>query len=332
MDAPKVSVVLPLYNSEGDVDSAMEEVEKQAFGDFELIVVDDGSTDGTFSAAERRAQGRDGVRVIRTEHLGPSHARNAGLAAARGEIVIFVESDCVYDPMFISKAVARFALEPGASAVCLTGAPLITRQTLATRCIDIENKVQHKLLQEGKIKPFYSWVFRKADLTKLGGFDERLFQAEDRDLFRRMEQANYRVAVVPGGNWRHRRDQTTFELARKWFWRGRTKILYTIKHGLTYEALRTMLPLWATIAGLVLVVFAPLVGGAILLAVAAVFAAYSLRVVSISWDLVDEKRAFLGYPLFAVVRNFSTALGYTTALPVIVSRKVRGKEVSWNSL
>lgn len=332
MDTPEVSVVLPLYNSENDVDSSMGEVERQTFGSFELIVVDDGSTDGTFFAARKHGEGRDGVRVIKTEHLGPSHARNVGLAAARGGIVIFVESDCVYDPSFISKAVAQFALEPGASAVCLTGAPLITRETLATRCIDIENKIQRKLLSEGKIKPFYAWVFRKADLSKLGGFDERLFQAEDRDLFRRMEQANYSVALVPGVNWRHRRDQTTSELARKWFWRGRTKVLYTIKHGLTYEALRTLLPLWATVAGLVLLGFAPLVGGAILLVVAAMFIAYSLRVAMISWSLVDEKKAFLGYPIFVLVRNFSTALGYTAALPVIVSRKIRRKEVSWNTL
>jgi glycosyltransferase involved in cell wall biosynthesis len=311
---------------------SIKEVEKQTFGSYELIVVDDGSSDGTFSTAEHYAEGKNAIRVVRTPHLGPSHARNSGLAEAKGEIVVFIESDCVYEDSYLSKAVAQFELDPTASAVCLTGAPLITRATLATRCIDIENKIQRKLLSEGKIKPFYAWVFRKSDLASLGGFDERLFQAEDRDLFKRMEEAKYHVALVPGVNWRHRRDQTTSELAGKWFWRGRTKILYTIKHGLAYEALRTVVPLWASIVGAVLLGFYPIVGITILALVAVAFVAYSVRVAVLSWGLVSEKWAFLGYPIFALVRNFSTALGYTTALPVIIFRKVRGKETSWNSL
>ena len=329
---PRVSVVLPIYNSENDVLASIREVEQQTFDSHELIIVDDGSRDGTFSTAQLYAEGTSGVRVIKTEHLGPSHARNIGLAAANGEIVVFIESDCVYDPSYLSKAVAQLELEPTASAVCLTGAPLITRSTLATQCIDIENKIQRKLLSEGKIKPFYAWVFRKADLEKLGGFDERLFQAEDRDLFRRMEAANYRVALVSGVNWRHRRDQTTLELARKWFSRGRTRILYTIKHNLTLEVLRTMAPLWATVSGLILLGFSPLVGIGILLVVALAFIASSIRVVVLSWSLVERKRAFIGYPLFAVVRNFAIALGYTSAIPSVVLNKAKGKETRWSNL
>ena len=262
--------------------------------------------------------------MIRTEHFGPSHARNVGLAAARGEIVVFVESDCVYDPTYLSKAVDRFATEPDASAVCLTGAPLITRNTLATRCIDIENKIQHRLLSEGKIAPFSAWVFRKADLQKLGGFDEALFQAEDKDLFMRMKLANCKVALVPGVNWRHRRDQTTPELARKWFSRGRTRLLFIWKHGLTFDAVKTVLPLWSTIAGAALLVLYPSVGAAILIAVALAFIAASVRVAALSWRLVDTKWAFFGYPLFALGSNLATALGYTTALPVLLSRKESG--------
>ena len=332
LDTPMVSVILPVYNSEMDVLASIGEIEKQTFDNYELIVVDDGSTDQTHSLAERYALGRSRIKVIQTDHLGPSHARNVGLAVAKGEIVVFVESDCVYDDSYLSKAATQFERDPGASAVCLTGAPLITRSTLATRCIDIENKIQHKLLSEGKIKPFYAWVFRKADLERLGGFDERLFQAEDRDLFRRMEKADYRVSLVPGVNWRHRRDQTTPELARKWFTRGRTRILYNMKHRLTLETLRTILPLWATIAGLILLASSPIVGIGILFVVAAAFVTSSVRVATISWSHIVDKKAFLGYPFFVLVRNFSTALGYTTALPAVVLAKVRRKELSWESM
>jgi cellulose synthase/poly-beta-1,6-N-acetylglucosamine synthase-like glycosyltransferase len=264
--------------------------------------------------------------------MGASHARNVGVQNARGQIVFFAESDCVYDEMYLQRAVERLDSEPEAGAVCLTGAPLITRKTLATECIDIENKVQHRLLNEGKIKPFYAWVYRKEVLTKLGGFDEKLFQGEDKDLFMRLEGAHYAVAWVSGVNWWHRRDQTTIELAKKWFTRGKTRVLYSIKHRRVVEMLKTLVPLWATIFGFIVLAWSPVVGILVLVVVALVFIGDTLRIMKISWSVVERKRGFLGYPLFVMTRNFSMAMGYTIALFTILVRKIEGKETAWNSI
>lgn len=329
---PKVSIVLPLYNSAGELPSALSELDKQTYRNREVILVDDGSTDDTWEVATRLSTGRPDIATIRTEHLGASHARNAGASKATGEIIFFAESDCVYDERFVQKAVESLSAQPRAGAVCLTGAPLITRSTLATQCIDVENKVQHKLLNEGKIKPFYAWVYKRQVFFELEGFDERLFQGEDKDLFSRLKNARYSVAWVPGVNWRHRRDQTTFEMVQKWITRGRSRILYALKHRQGSDIAKTLLPFWVTVVGLLALVWFPIIGAILLLAVVVVFVVQSARITAISWSEVDRKSVFLGYPAFVVARNFSMAMGYSVALVKVFERKIQGKETNWSNV
>jgi len=310
----------------------LSELDKQTYRNRELIMVDDGSFDETWEVANQLSSGRPDVAAIRTEHLGASHARNAGASKASGGIIIFAESDCVYDERFVQKAVESLNSQPKAGAVCLTGAPLITRATLATRCIDVENKVQHKLLNEGKIKPFYAWVYKKDVFSSLGGFDERLFQGEDKDLFSRLTGAGYSVSWVPGVNWRHRRDQTTFQMVQKWITRGRSRILYALKHRQASDIAKTLIPFWVTVVGILALFWFPLVGAVLLLAVVVAFVVQSARIAAISWSEVEKKSVFLGYPAFIVARNFSMALGYSVALVKVLERKVQGKETNWNNV
>jgi glycosyltransferase involved in cell wall biosynthesis len=329
---PRVSIVLPVFNSAKELPAALSELEKQSFDDREIIIVDDGSSDGTWDVAESLSRGRDYIILLRTEHLGPSHARNAGMQRARGEIVFFSESDCTYDPTYLQKAVDALDSKKGAAGVCLTGAPLITRATMATNCLDIENKVQHRLLDQGKIEPFYAWVFRRDVLQKLGGYDERLFQGEDRDLFQRLKDNKYDIAWVPGVNWRHIRGQTTPELAIKWISRGRTRVLYLLKHRRVLDLAKSLVTFWATVFGFVILPFSPLIGAIVLVLVAAAFLGRTLRVMSVSWPLVQRKRSYVGYPLFIMIRNFTTAMGYSLAMIVIAIRKLQGKEIAWNTI
>jgi glycosyltransferase involved in cell wall biosynthesis len=329
---PTVSIVLPVYNSSKELASTMVELEKQSYTNREITIVDDGSTDDTWEIAKSLGGGRSDVHIVHTDHKGASHARNTGVNESKGEVVFFAESDCIYDTMYLNRAVDALDGHPEAGAVCLTGAPLMIKSTLATECIDVENKVQHRLLAEGRIKPFYAWVYRRDVLLKLGGFDERLFQAEDKDLFKRLETAGYKVLWVPGIHWRHKRDQTTFELARKWFARGRSRILYALKHRLTLDIVKAVVPFWATVFSIIVLLISPVLGALLLSAILAVFVMYSLRVISISWPLVRRKRVFLGYPIFLLVRNLSTGMGYSSAVGTILVRKLQGREISWSNV
>jgi glycosyltransferase involved in cell wall biosynthesis len=91
---PLVSVVTPVYNGEAFLRETLESIFAQDYEPFEVIVVDDGSTDG--SAAIARSY--PAARYIRQHNQGPAAARNAGIAAARGEFLAFVDADDVALP------------------------------------------------------------------------------------------------------------------------------------------------------------------------------------------------------------------------------------------
>ena len=94
----KVSVLIPTYNRRQYVVEAIESVLAQDYSDMEIIVVDDGSTDGTESALKPYLSD---IRLIRTENRGPASARNVGMAAARGEYIAWLDSDDLYYPFKI---------------------------------------------------------------------------------------------------------------------------------------------------------------------------------------------------------------------------------------
>ena len=332
MASHRVSVIIPAYNDERGIPSAIHEIEEQTYKNLEILVVDDGSSDNSVAVATKYSDGKANIRIIKTPHSGPSHARNVGLAESKGDVVFFSELDCVYENTYVEKAVGELDSDPKASAVCLTGAPLMKRSTLATECIDIENKAQHRLLNEGKTKPFYAWVFRRDALLKVGAFDEKLFQGEDKDLFKRMENAGYSVAWVPGIHWRHVRDQTTWVMAKKWFTRGRSRLLYVLKHRLGKDLGKHLVPLWFFVVGVVLLPFVPLFGALLIAMVVGGIVVYSMRTIVITWSLVSKKRFYLGYPFFVLVRNFSISTGYSFAMLAIIFRKIQGKGIAWDSV
>jgi teichuronic acid biosynthesis glycosyltransferase TuaG len=98
---PTVSVIIPAYNAEAFLARAIRSVEAQTFRDFELLVVDDGSTDGTAEVA----QGFSSVRYVRGSHGGEAPARNRGLEEATGELVAFVDADDEWLPEKLARQV-----------------------------------------------------------------------------------------------------------------------------------------------------------------------------------------------------------------------------------
>ena len=92
-DAPKVSVIVPLYNATGALASLVRNLQRQTLSDFEVLLVDDGSTDDTLDLA-RKLTARDGrFAVLHQENAGPGEARNTGLDAAQGTYVVFLDDD-----------------------------------------------------------------------------------------------------------------------------------------------------------------------------------------------------------------------------------------------
>ena len=98
-DSPLVSVVIPTYNRAGLLPRAIESVLAQTYGNVEIVVVDDGSTDNTQAVLDGF---RDRIRCIRTGNMGASHARNVGMRASVGQYIAFLDSDDSYYPYKLS--------------------------------------------------------------------------------------------------------------------------------------------------------------------------------------------------------------------------------------
>lgn len=89
----KVSVIIPVYNVEKYLESCLESIKSQTFTDYELILINDGSTDESVAIMRRYAKTDARIRIIPQSNRGVSAARNLGLSVAEGDYVLFVDSD-----------------------------------------------------------------------------------------------------------------------------------------------------------------------------------------------------------------------------------------------
>ena len=115
---PAVSVIIPVYNLENYLDTCLDSVGRQTYGDFEAIVVDDGSTDGSQAVARRHAERDARIVVISTVNQGAARARETGIRHAQGDYICFLDGDDVWDSRMLEKLVAAIGENGGYDIVC----------------------------------------------------------------------------------------------------------------------------------------------------------------------------------------------------------------------
>ena len=114
----KVSIIIPVYNTFSYLDDCAKSVLEQTFTDFEVIMIDDGSTDGSGQLCDRLALQDDRIRVIHQANGGLSAARNTGLSVARGEYVTFLDSDDMISHHFLETMMQAITQEKVQVAIC----------------------------------------------------------------------------------------------------------------------------------------------------------------------------------------------------------------------
>jgi glycosyltransferase involved in cell wall biosynthesis len=208
MSDPTFSVVIPAYNATPTIGSAIGSVLAQTRGDFELIVADDGSTDGTPDAVESIGAEDGRVRLIRQQNQGASVARNAGIGLARGEFVSFLDSDDLWMPGYLAGVSAALEADQGAGFaytdawVLHDGTKRICRQTELERRPapppDASLEEVMAKLTENNFVMMSSATIRRRIIEEVGTFDTSLRSAEDYDLWLRIVAAGYRPVQAPG--------------------------------------------------------------------------------------------------------------------------------------
>lgn len=143
-----ISVIVPVYNVKPYISRCLDSLLKQTYAQFELLVINDGSTDGSALILEDYAKKDDRIRVIHQENAGVSAARNRGIEAACGDYVTFVDSDDFVDPAYLEH-LYQAALQSGSDIVATNFSPLmkkdrvlcfiITRKTISRSCIRFRN-------------------------------------------------------------------------------------------------------------------------------------------------------------------------------------------------
>jgi glycosyltransferase involved in cell wall biosynthesis len=183
---PFVTVIIPTYNRADLLSEALESVFRQTYRDYEIIVVDDGSTDDTPRITE---QYKDKITVIRQTNGGRSRARNAGIAAARGRYIAFLDDDDLWVPRKLEQQVRILEENPTVGLVSCSvhltreGSP--TRTWSQTTPSGLDAWTEQLVLGDGVHNPS-TLLIRKDILCRIELFDPNVEPCEDWDLLIRL--------------------------------------------------------------------------------------------------------------------------------------------------
>jgi glycosyltransferase involved in cell wall biosynthesis len=185
MSAALVSCVVPVFNGERYLRETLDTIVGQTWSPLEVIVADDGSTDGTREIAESA-----GARYVRQPNRGPAAARNLGLGVTEGEFVAFLDSDDLWHPEKLERQMARFRARPGL-ALCFTLA-----QNFLSPELDPGVAIDPRLLEPVAGYRSTTMLARRSLFDTLGRFDSELRHGGDTDWFLRATEQGAQVELL----------------------------------------------------------------------------------------------------------------------------------------
>ena len=206
-DAPRFSVVIPAYNSTETIGATLDSVLAQTSQDFELIVVDDGSSDRTPDLVQEYCAADPHVTLIQQENQGTAGARNTGIDASRGEFISLLDNDDLWMPTYLDAMFSALEADPGAG-FAYTDAWVLndaTKRIERRGCLEHYPPVPAGTSAEEFL--FYlieinfvmsSTTIRRAALKEVGGFDTSIRGVDDYDLWLRIVTAGWRAVQARG--------------------------------------------------------------------------------------------------------------------------------------
>ena len=196
--SPAISVVLPVYNAEAYVREAVESILAQSFTDFELIVINDGSTDGSGVILRELAARDTRIVLVERPNDGLISALNEGIESARAEFIARMDADDVAMPERFALQHARMVKEPELAVL----GSLIRWMDRAGNIIELADqpltpKAIARCLEQGCPVAHPSVMMRRGAVLQVGGYRKAFPHAEDYDLWLRMSDLGYAIANLP---------------------------------------------------------------------------------------------------------------------------------------
>jgi len=191
MFSPKVSVIVGVRDMEGTVGQCLESLLKCEYENKEIIVVDDGSKDGTCKVVSAYP-----VKLIKTSPLGISNARNVGFKESSGQIVVYTDADCLVSEDWLRKLVKHFEEED----VGLVGGRTEFKagRDVASLCRRVEFKLRYSKVPRLTFSAMGpNCAFRRDVLGRVGGFDSGWFHGEDAEVSYKIYELGYKIVHEP---------------------------------------------------------------------------------------------------------------------------------------
>ncbi|MEK7497632.1 MAG: glycosyltransferase family 2 protein [Patescibacteria group bacterium] len=225
----KVSVIIPTYNEEKVIGECLKSLLGQSLADFEVIVVDDGSTDTTMLKL-RSASKTERVKVFTQGHRGAGAARNLGVKHAKGEILVFVDADMTFGKEFLKNLIKPIGLsQPGRSRTIYGTFSkeeyLGNADNVWARCWNINRGLPINKMHS-KNYPDNDKVFRailKSEFDRAGGFDEKTGYTDDYSLSQKL---GVMAVTAPGAIFYHNNPDSLEEvfIQSKWVAKRKYKL------------------------------------------------------------------------------------------------------------
>jgi len=307
----KASVVVPAYNAEKSIGQCIKAVQAQSFKDFEIIVVDDGSSDRTAEIVKRFK----GVKLLQQQNAGPAKARNNGAKAAKGEIVVFTDSDCVPTMEWLEEMLKPFS---DAIVVGVQGRYKTKQGSLVARFIQLEIEQRYEKMLKHEFIDFigsYAAAYRQKVFEGMNGFDTSfpIASGEDTDLSFRIHKAGHRMVFNPKALVFHSHPESLLKYIKVKFFRAFWRMkLYrkhkkkTVKDAYTPQTVKLQ-------TGLFFAMLAALIAGPFIGMVWITPIAFGLLIVSTlpfaAWAFAKDKAVGLVSPLVIFLRTVAFGLG-----------------------
>jgi len=215
MDSPLLSVVLPTYNRRARLARVLDGLDRQSVSPsrFEVVVVDDGSTDDTQVWLERNRERRYHVTVVCQKNSGPAKARNTGIEAARGKLLLFIDDDVEPTPNLVAEHLKCHESDPNLVVI----GPLASLEHYRQPWVAWEQakvEAQYAAMLRGDYAPTFRqfWTGNasvgRQHVLDAGGFDPAFLRAEDIELGRRLHERGLRFVFQPAARGLHHAERS----------------------------------------------------------------------------------------------------------------------------